>query len=180
MFVAVWPPEEVNEGLAALAKPELEWLRWTAPHQWHITMSFLGEVDEEAARAVFSCISPPAGVVAEMGPHAGWFGHRVLQLPVSGLEDLSAVVRARLGSGADHDRDFNGHITLARVRRNRERPRRLADVSSAVQLTATWPVLELTLVRSGLSRTGAHHEVVDALDIPLGGDESVSATAKGG
>ena len=42
----MWPPPEVVARLAALARPTVEGVRWTTPEQWHVTLRFLGWVDD--------------------------------------------------------------------------------------------------------------------------------------
>ncbi|MDP9386758.1 MAG: hypothetical protein M3Q48_02235, partial [Actinomycetota bacterium] len=88
LFVAVWPPADVVDGLAALPRPEVPGLRWTAPEQWHVTLRFLGEVDLAAARRAFAATDITGAAVAELGPATGRFGRRVLHVPVAGLEGL--------------------------------------------------------------------------------------------
>lgn len=117
MFVAVWPPREVVEALAALPRPGVPGLRWTRPDQWHATLRFLGSVEEQEARQAFGRIQAGAPVEVIAGPETGRFGRRVLHVPVDGLEGLAAsVVAATAGVGqpVEH-RPFSGHLTLARV-----------------------------------------------------------------
>ena len=42
LFIAVWPPPDVVEQVAALPRPPVAGLRWTEPEQWHVTLRFLG------------------------------------------------------------------------------------------------------------------------------------------
>src|SRR6478735_2799993 len=122
LFVAVWPPPAVIQQLKALVRPELPNLRWTGPPQWHVTLRFMGSVDDvDAAVAAFDGIES-APVVATFGPKIGRFGDRVLHVSVDGLTELAAAVaRATADIGEPPDpRPFHGHLTLARSR-GRER-----------------------------------------------------------
>ncbi|HVE47583.1 MAG TPA: RNA 2',3'-cyclic phosphodiesterase [Acidimicrobiales bacterium] len=170
-FVAVWSPPEVVASLSELARPEVEGLRWTGPDQWHVTLRFLGEVDEDEAASAFGTISAGSPVVAEMGPATGRFGRRVLHVPVSGLDDLAAATvaaTAGIGQPPEHRR-FVGHITLARARHPRGvdlRP--LAGASIA----GRWVVPEITLVASrlGAGPDGrARYDIVRRLPLALQG-----------
>lgn len=185
LFAAVWPSPQVVGLLGALARPDVAGLRWTTPEQWHVTLVFLGERDLDATRAAFRRAPlSPGPVTALAGPVTGRFGRRILHVPVEGLDDVAASVRAVLPGDAERrarrsersersprpadDRPFRGHLTLARARE-----RRGADLSSVVGLPLTasflpvsFPVAEVTLVASHVGRGPARYEVVDRLPLP--------------
>src|SRR5947209_3556899 len=48
LFVAVWPPASLISQLRSLDRPARPGLRWTTEDQWHVTLRFLGGVDEIA------------------------------------------------------------------------------------------------------------------------------------
>jgi len=162
LFVAVWPNDDVLATLAALDRPRLRGLRWTAREQWHITLRFLGNVELEQVDAVVSAIESvevPGPVRAVMGPATARFGQRILHIPVAGLDDVAAGVIAATESLGEppEDRAFAGHITLARVR-----PRSRIDLRTlcGVPLAGEWPVRQLTLVSSVPDPAGARYEVI--------------------
>lgn len=158
--MAVWPPDDVLDLLAALPRPVTPGLRWTTRDQWHVTLRFLGAVDDVAEVATALATVDMPSVDVALGPHAGQFGHRILHVPVRGLEAVAAsVVRAtaHLGEPPD-DRPFRGHVTLARAtgRGARVDLRALAGVP----IEAEWTATEMCLVESRLSPKGANYEVV--------------------
>ncbi len=162
LFVAVWPPDDVLDRLAALPRPEVDGLRWTEQDHWHITLRFLGPVDEvEPVRAALAGVALANGPVgAALGPAVDRFGQRILQVPVAGLDRIAAAVvgsTARLGKRPD-DRPFNGHITLARAARDARVDLRPLMGTAVV---AEWDVEEVCLVESRLSPDGAQYEVLD-------------------
>ena len=165
LFVAVWPPEDVLDALAGLPRPEVPGLRWTRRDQWHVTLRFLGAVDE--AQPVVAALGTIDGAVpaeAVMGPAVERFGRRVLQVPVAGLDALAtAVAGVTEGVGRAEDRPFRGHLTLARARPgSRLDLRRL----TGVPLAARWTARELCLVESVPSTGGSRYRVVERF--PLG------------
>ena len=167
LFVAVWPPEDVLDRVAALNRPAVAGLRWTTRDQWHVTLRFLGEVPEvEPVRTALGDVSALPVVAATLGPAVDRFGRRVLHIPVAGLDGLAARVMDATGhlGRAPEDRPFVGHVTLARVARNAKvdlRPLAGAGV------TGTWTVRDVCLVESRLSRAGARYAVLDT--VPLTG-----------
>ena len=164
LFVAVWPSEEVLEAIAALPRPEVAGLRWTTRDQWHVTMRFLGSVDDadEAMGAVRSIEAPACDVT--VGPVVGRFGKRILHVPTHGLDAVAAATVAATAHVGEPpaDRAFQGHLTLARSRRGDTDLRSLEGTA----ISGGWRAAEVTLVRSHLGGSGARYEVIER--VPLG------------
>lgn len=160
------------ETLAALERPAVEGVRWSTPEQWHVTLRFLGSVDEAVMPAVMEALGglSSSAVGAELGPTTRRFGRTVLMVPVAGLEAVVAEVRARMVAfeARPDDRPFVGHVTLARGRGGSHVPKTLAGVA----LSASWLVREVDLVQSRTIRriaadnpaesTGAEYRVVES------------------
>ena len=162
LFVAVSPPEEVLARVAALDRPEVAGVRWTDRAQWHVTLRFLGRVDDVAA-AVEALGAVRAGpTVASLGPAVGRFGQRVLHVPVTGLDAVAAAVvtaTAHVGEPPE-ERPFHGHLTLARAT-GRARVDLRALAGQPVE--GSWPVDEVGLVESHLSPRGARYEILERI-----------------
>jgi RNA 2',3'-cyclic 3'-phosphodiesterase len=150
-FFAIELPDDVRDELAR-AQERLKAaigegpIGWTQPASWHVTLAFLGDAVEDAAK-VAEAARP---IVAAAGPFEltlasiGAFGGRVLWAGLEGpgaapLVDLVKGVQqalAPLGFAAD-DRPFSPHITLARVRddgRGRRKGKgRRDDIARAVR-----------------------------------------------
>ncbi|HYX44103.1 MAG TPA: RNA 2',3'-cyclic phosphodiesterase [Acidimicrobiales bacterium] len=160
LFVAVTPPEEVLERLAALDRPRVVGLRWTDPAQWHVTLRFLGRVDDVAAAAEAVAGFRAGPTVASLGPAVGRFGQRVLHVPVAGLDAVAAAVVAVTGHVGEppEERPFAGHLTLARAS-GRVKVDLRALAGQPVE--GSWPVEEICLVESHLSPKGARYETLE-------------------
>jgi 2'-5' RNA ligase len=164
LFVAVRPPDSVLDDLAALPRPQRTLARWTTRDQWHITLRFLGNVEDASlvitALERVAARSGPAEV--RVGPRAGVLGHEVVYLPIAGLDELArAVVRETAGMGDPPEkRRFRGHLTLARTKGG------IVDLS-ALKLAASWTVGEIELIRSHLGGGPARYETLATL--PLSG-----------
>jgi 2'-5' RNA ligase len=164
LFVAVWPPDEVLDLVAAVPRPEVEGLRWTTRDQWHVTLRFFGNAELDEALEALQGVSA-SSTVAQLGPETGRFSKRILHVPVDGLEHVGkAVIRATKKVGRPpEDRPFSGHLTLARAR-DRRRGVDLRPLSG-VPVRASWPVTEVCLVESHLSSKGANYEVVASVSL---------------
>jgi RNA 2',3'-cyclic 3'-phosphodiesterase len=153
LFVAVWPPADVVEMLAALPRYPLAGARWTTERQWHVTLRFLGAVDARVAAAALDGVR--AGrCTAVLGPRPQRLGPSVLIVPVSGLDELAAAVDAAMaGVGPPPRLPYRGHLTLARAGKG-TLPRLDAPVA------AEWKVDRVALVESQLHPAGARYETV--------------------
>jgi 2'-5' RNA ligase len=163
LFVAVWPPADVLERLAALPRPDEPGVRWVDPAGWHVTLRFLGDADAGECAAALSGIEAPASApMARLGPAVSRLGRSVLCVPCAGLDRLAEVVveaTASLGRPPD-PRPFAGHLTLARL------GARGSCGLAGHRFEASFPVADITLVASEPRPGGSRYEILDR--IPLG------------
>lgn len=171
LFAGVWPPPEVTEILGSLERPEVPGVRWTTPAQWHVTLAFLGDVAESRTEEVASALvgataraaAPPE---ARLGPASVRLGRSVLCVPIDGLDELAAMVRAAFVASplraALDQHPYRGHLTLARARRQRTVPASLVGAP----LEASWRVREVGLVRSELDPSGARYATLVTATVP--------------
>ena len=150
LFFALWPGEDGARSLALVARSlaELAGGKPTPPEKIHLTLAFLGETDEERARAArlaasevraaaFSFALDTVGSFKRSG--VGW---AAASRPVAGLERLQSSLARRLSAAgfAFEDRPFAAHVTLAR-RIGKAVPR-------APMPPLEWRAREFTLVRT--------------------------------
>jgi 2'-5' RNA ligase len=143
LFVAVWPPPEVLEVLAALPRPDEDGVRYVPVDQLHVTLRFLRSADRDDVAAALAAARLPAAT-ATLGPQVSRLGRSVVVVPAAGLDDLAAaVIDATAGLGDPPDpRGFTGHLTVARLRH------RGACRIAGAPVRASFPVGEVTLVES--------------------------------
>ncbi|OIV36219.1 2'-5' RNA ligase, partial [Mangrovactinospora gilvigrisea] len=125
LFVAVLPPEEaVRELGSAVSRlkglPPGPELRWTAREGWHLTLAFLGEVDEDRLPALEAGLAEEAARRSPLTLRlagGGRFGGTVLWAGVEGdraaLGGLAAGVAEAVreaGLTVD-DRPYTPHLT---------------------------------------------------------------------
>ncbi len=134
-FIAIKLPEDVLRGVAVvqdrLRRSGVE-AGWVRPESIHLTLKFLGEVEEarqgeifDALRKAAAGVSPFTIAVAGAGAFPGSRNARVLWLGITGdLAPLAAlqetIEEAMEGLGfRREDRKFTPHLTLARIRQGR-------------------------------------------------------------
>ena len=181
LFVAITPPAtalaEIDAAVAPLraARPELT---WSSPQSWHVTLAFLGEVNDAVVPRLATRLERAAG------------GHPRLELSTAGAGAFPTVPRARVlwtGVRGDPDalrkmsgsvargatkagarppgerRRFRPHITLARSRQPADfRP---LVTALADYLGPAWTADRIHLIRSYL---GPQPRYESLGDWPLG------------
>lgn len=186
LFVAIDLPDgqraEAQRAAAVLQRAlesarAAETVRWVTREQMHLTLRFIGEVDdtmaERIARAVAAPLasSPFALALGEPGTFPGGQHPRVVWLGLSegaaAADGARAEIERRLAAlGLEPDeRPFRAHLTLGRVRD----PRRLGGAAArglrrAMDALAVAPtpatVDHATLYRSHLSPKGSRYEAI--------------------
>ena len=126
LFVSIEPPNSITRRLAEL-DPQLRGVRWLAPEQMHLTLSFLGNVPgevEEALKKNLETIAwkafflPLSGLGTFPGkgrPNILWIGVGTGHPHLFQLH--KRVQEAAIRAGLEPElRSFHPHITLARCR----------------------------------------------------------------
>jgi 2'-5' RNA ligase len=160
-------------------RPLVPGVAWVAPDNLHLTVKFLGGVDEgrladvTAALARAARAAPPFDLhVLGLGAFPSATRPRVLWAGVAAgaepLTRLASAVDDVLGATgfAREDRAFSPHVTFGRVREPRRQPA-LADTLDARRDFGHVQVTKLSLMRSDLSPRGARYTELAA--IPLTG-----------
>jgi 2'-5' RNA ligase len=181
LFIAITPPAtalaEIDAAVAPLraARPELT---WSSPQSWHVTLAFLGEVDEAVVPRLAVRLERAAAKYPQLELSAAGAGAfptvpraRVLWTGVHGdhktlgkMSDSVAAGAKRAGAPPPGERRrFRPHITLARCRQPTDfRPlvTALTDYSGTA-----WTADRIHLIRSYL---GPRPRYESLGDWPLG------------
>ena len=162
VFFALWPEEDLRDavGAAISGLPRLRG-RPVARSNWHITLKFLGEIDQRMLAAATAAADAVAAEPFEL--MLDHFGH----FPRAGVVFLgaSAVPRAAVtlvtaldnrleqAGFAARRRPWQPHLTL--WRKVRRRPE-LSDPAAPIR----WPVGAFALVRSERTTGGAEYTLI--------------------
>jgi len=169
-FVALELSDEVRERLTELLKRLRQTnaaVKWVEPENLHLTLKFLGEVQEEQIEAVVEALKIVAQVtepfpftVRGVGgfpdlrrPRVLWVGVEPTP-PLMRLQQIVEQAMEQLGFPPE-ERDFHPHITLGRVKAVAGLEKVRAILSEYIGVTfGSVPVKHMTLFRSDLSREG--------------------------
>jgi hypothetical protein len=97
LFVALWPRADVVSTLAALPRPDVPGVRWSAPDQWMVKVRPFGQVADRLVEPLVTALA---------------------DAPVNGLDDLAAAVFEATAEivPVTHPQPFQADIVLARGR----------------------------------------------------------------
>lgn len=171
LFVGIDLPLSVRQSLALLAAG-LPGARWLAPETYHVTLAFIGDLDEGAAEQLheelttvrgkaFALEINGVGSFESKGKLRALWAGVVLSEPLAILQGrvVSACVRAGV---AVEKRKFKPHVTLARFSEQPSKAK-LGDWLAAHSLKRLEPsaVTSFVLFQSHLGREGAHYEALE-------------------
>ena len=175
-------PGELRQRLATAIErlhPYAADVAWVAPANLHVTLKFLGQVEEARVSALADAlrtalVDQRAVDVAVRGlgafpsptrPRVLWAGLEDATGGMTALAQRVDVCCARLGFPAE-TRDFAAHVTLGRVREARRQPA-LADVLARPADFGRLRVERVSLMRSELSPRGARYSELFAAPLAV-------------
>jgi RNA 2',3'-cyclic 3'-phosphodiesterase len=152
-------------------------LTWVAPELMHLTLVFLGHVDDGCAAAIQQAIAAPVplcpfdlqlggiGVFPEHGPpRVLWLGARAGAAQAAALQRIIAARVERVGIPAE-TRPFHPHLTLARWKERAPRSVRARIVHAEAPPVASVHVNRATLFSSTLSNAGPSYTAMTHADL---------------
>lgn len=172
LFVALPVPEEMQEKIIAETAvlrgryPELKWVRQDA---LHLTLSFLGEMEEESVESIHEAMRVAAAKVEAFDMEFRGIGtfpargrprvvYLALERGAEAADRLSRELTGALGSLAEKDgKRFTPHLTLARVKKKGKTP---DPEREGIDLRFAFTSEKLVLYRSHLSSKGARYDVL--------------------
>lgn len=168
LFVAVTPPREIREQLAALRAPEIPRARWVPVERLHVTLRFLGEtgpdrrarLESELAELTWDPVQARFRGTGSFGrpPRVIWAGLE----PEAPLISLARAVdgAARRAGYPQDDKTFRPHSTLARLERSPPHHVRAFLEATAALETPRFHVETFELYASTLGPEGPRYAVL--------------------
>ncbi|MGD0336448.1 MAG: RNA 2',3'-cyclic phosphodiesterase [Candidatus Omnitrophota bacterium] len=179
-FIAIELPEEIKRHLAKLEEQLKETgadVKWVHPENIHLTLKFLGEIDEEKAQTITGIMEAvtkenPAFTIniSSLGAFPKIEYPRVIWVGVDKGDKEAKEIAHNLEERIEklgipkEERLFQSHITLGRVRSPANRGglvQKLRELTAAVtEKSMEFPVAGITLFKSTLQPTGPVYEAL--------------------
>jgi len=162
-FISIELPPDIIKNIVEVQK-KLKFLftgKFTEQENIHLTLKFLGEIDEPTLEEVKKKLSsiPFKPFQVKLG-RLGMFNDRILWIEILGSEELQKQIDAVLVPQFPKEVGFTGHITIARMK-DINNKRQLKDRMDNNKLDAKFVVESFTLKESRLSPTGPQYSTIE-------------------
>jgi 2'-5' RNA ligase len=173
LFTAVSLPPSAEEqiDLVLTKASRYQEIKWTARHQLHMTLCFIGAVDEKSVPAleerlnrISTSCEPFEIEIKGLDGFPNLKRPKVLFVPIAGgqayFTKLSRLISGQIqapGKGGG-ERDVRAHVTLGRVRDGQDVSQAIRALrESGLALGMEWKVDRFSLFQSQLTPQGALH-----------------------
>jgi RNA 2',3'-cyclic 3'-phosphodiesterase len=181
LFIAVETPPDVQ----AVIKETVDQLRssnadvrWESADKWHCTIKFLGDTPRDRVAALSESLhriaadtSPFSLVYRSLGCFPGKRDPRIIWAGIDSSDgamgDLSGRVDEAMGllGFEKENRPFHPHVTLGRVRGNRQIPELLTIMETVTFESQPVVINQIVLIRSDLRPTGSVYTVQESYSL---------------
>ena len=171
LFVGLKVPESVLEETLRikgfLQKKRLFVGRWTKPENLHLTLKFLGEVDQNQASLIIESLKsvglqPFNAVMGELGVFSSKKVIRILWIHIIGEEliGLQRHIDDLLAGHFKPEARFMSHLTIARIKSIAEKEQFLKEIDNFKIKPIKILVDEFSLIKSSLTPNGPVYTLV--------------------
>lgn len=172
LFIGLELPVSIQKDLSNLCSG-LKEVRWVEPHNMHVTLAFMGGVEDGDAEELHYALNtlsfdPFTLSLAEVDcfehrgmPKIVWAGVRGELDPLTHLHQKILIAVEQVGLKPER-RKYKPHVTIARLKYDSPKGRLIDYMESHNGLkTEAFGITHFTLFRSHLSRKGADYEVLE-------------------
>ncbi len=177
-FIAIELPQEIKDSLGRLQgklKAAGADVKWVEPKNIHLTLKFIGEIDEQTQGKVSSGLkeisrasSPFGAALSSCGAFPDTSSPRVIWAGISQgdkeIKFIAQLIEDRLAAAGipPETRAFSSHITLGRTRssKNRRELAKLLLYLAEKPLEGQFAVNKITLFKSTLTPHGPTYEIL--------------------
>jgi len=168
-FIAIDIPEKIKKEIIKIQNqlPEFKGKK-TEIENLHLTLKFLGEVDEKKISEVKRRLTEIelASFIAEINS-IGMFSDRIVWLGVRNCNELQKQIDEKLSDLFEKEKRFMGHLTIARIKELKVRKKFLAKLKKIEIPEIKFPVRDFNLKKSKLGRPGPVYENIEVYNLKI-------------
>lgn len=163
LFVGIDLPPELKLQLSLLCAG-VPGAKWVDPGNYHLTLRFIGEVDEGVAEDIDDALQQIRAPCFDVTlATVGHFGLRMLWVGIErnqALQHLHEKIESALGrlGFPPEERRYSPHVTLARLKGTTEGRLQSYLSEHALFRAPSFPVAQFSLIASYLTKSGAIYE----------------------
>ena len=178
-FIAIELPNEIKNSLSRLQeelKASQADVKWVKPENIHLTLKFLGEIDDKKLEKITKIIFDIAKEknkfqirISSLGtfpkidfPRVIWVGVDIGDKETKGIAEELEEKIAKIGIPKE-DRPFSSHITIGRTRSSLNRENLVRDLKNKAELSGEkleFYATSITLFQSTLTPHGPIYEAL--------------------
>lgn len=187
LFVAISLPEAMKDEIEKAQRNLREalpgnFVRWTRREQFHLTLKFLGNVEDSRVAELTTALRKACGTFSQLRLRAKRIGFfpdarypRVLWVGVRDAHDALLPLQTAIEAAAkgftneQPEKAFSAHVTLGRIQRiPRAQAEALAKVTTTIskQFFGEWAANKVELIRSELSSSGSRYTTLADISLP--------------
>ena len=183
-FIAIDLPSEIKDSLRRLQeklKASKADVKWVEPKNIHLTLKFLGEIDDKKIEEITKIIDDTAKEknkfqihISSLGafpkidfPRVIWVGVETGDKENKGMAEELEEKTAKIGIPKE-DRPFSSHITIGRTRSSLNREKLVQDLKNNAELSGErleFYVTKITLFKSTLTPRGPIYEALNETNL---------------
>lgn len=176
-FIAIDVPEKIKDEIFEVEKELIksagEGIKWEGKEKFHITLKFLGDVNEEMIDSIYKILSESLTgfgkfpvVYKGIGAFPDFKNPRVIWIgcedPTGKLSELQKVVEEKMSEFGfeKEDKEYHPHITLGRVKKARNISSLIKKIENINFEARTGEVAEVLIMKSDLKPSGSVYTVL--------------------
>ena len=166
-FIAVDIPEKIKREIVKIQNslPEFKG-KTTEPENLHLTLKFLGEVNQEALEKVKNKLKSIKFEQFETEIDSiGTFNARIVWLHMAGCEELQRKIDGSLKGLFLSEKRFMSHLTIARVKEIKDKKSFLKELGKTKFDKIKFEVKEFKLKESVLTKNGSIYRDIEVYDL---------------
>ena len=173
LFIALSIPEKIREILYEkaenLKKKELFNGKITEEENIHLTLKFLGDIQEDALEAIIKRLGEiKMNKISVIIGNFGVFDEkfvRIIWVKLLGIDELQKEVDRSLRGLFQQEDRFMSHITIARLKSVKEKRSLIDEIKNIKLSNIKFQVDSFELMKSELNKEGADYSVVEKFEL---------------